>query len=1360
MTVIRLTGIFILLFAILAGISIFFSVLSSRAGATISDAYETRSILTLAQMEIYTASTELMRLTREFVMTDLQDSHVQAQRELAISRINDAANDFAENNVDCAECILLSNVLEYSDKMRDTELRAIEAMRRNAPLLAMDLIFSTEYVRLRESFEYHLYVLANAMVLVNEDMMRDAMDTTARFYFLSNITIMLYAFISITCTLFILSQLISARRKATDAQELTQTILDSAPFNINVWDDDSTMTGASKRSVTLFETADVDEYMREFFNLMPKYQPCGNLSSELAKKHFKNAYETGYTRFEWMHQTMTGKPMPAEVTIVRTVHKGKTILLGYNMDLRQVKQAEEMARKWQDNSPLMMELWDANHNLIDCNKKMIDLFEIPSKAAFNVYAYSPKYQPCGQTSVQKNKNLLNEAMEKGIVHDEWMFTLPNGEELPTIATWVRIDHNGESNIIVYSQDNRPLNAAIAREAELLHRQELNERFKIVLDATPLVIEVWDSNYNIIDCNQTTLDFWGMCDKEEYLRRYESITHSITPEGRPLREEWNSHLATIFKNGAHSFSFSSKGRYGETFYWEVDAIRTQIDFKDVAIVFSKNVTQLQHTQKMLAYREKLLHTLNIATEILLTVSEDNIMAALMSAMELVGCCLDVDRVQIWRNEVVSGELHFVMRYEWLSKLGKEKRKVPLGISFPYSKTNGWYERFTSGENINGPLSALLPDEEAFLGHYEMVSIVILPLFLNDEFIGFFSVDDCLNQRTLTEDEMTMIYSAGLMFTSVFNRVEQARKNSAKSRFLAKMSHEIRTPITAVLGIAEIQLQNPELAPATEEAFAQIFDSGNLLLDIVNEILDLSKIEAGKMELAPIQYQVASLINDVVQPHLAVISSRNFEFQVEVDEKLPANLIGDALRIKQIMNNIMSNAFKYTKAGTVKLSLKCEKTDDSQVVLIISISDTGLGMTPAQIEALSIDYTRFHEQQMSYKAGTGLGMSIVYNLVQMMNADIEVQSKVGVGTKITVCIPQETINLEVLGKTRAKQLESFKMESYSVAKVFKFTPKPMPYGRVLCVDDIRANLYVICELLKFYELKVETCDNGYAAIEKIRSGKTYDLIFLDQMMPDINGVETMHTIRELGYKGPIVAFTANAIMGQADELVRSGFDGFIFKPINTSHLDAILTKHIQDKQPQEVLNSQDTQNSVEERAVSQDNVDKSLKDDNLIEKLKEDFAKTQKNTFDNLVKAIDKNDKQTAIRLAHSLKGLAGLVCEDTLMEAARVVEAGLAGWGAKAEDLAVLEAELSRVLRSIRPREEVVAKARPLDKKMAKDTFDRLTPLLSTRNADGLKFVDELREIPETGELIGQIESFDFEIALRTLRELREKFEIE
>jgi signal transduction histidine kinase/DNA-binding response OmpR family regulator len=405
-----------------------------------------------------------------------------------------------------------------------------------------------------------------------------------------------------------------------------------------------------------------------------------------------------------------------------------------------------------------------------------------------------------------------------------------------------------------------------------------------------------------------------------------------------------------------------------------------------------------------------------------------------------------------------------------------------------------------------------------------------------------------------------------------QAEAESANRAKSDFLAKVSHEIRTPLNAILGITEIQMQKDKLDSDMQEALDKIYNSGYLLLNIINDILDLSKIEAGKLDLVPVNYDVASLINDSIYLNVMRYDSKPIVFHVNAEEDVPLTLLGDDLRIKQVLNNLLSNAFKYTDRGEITLAISVNTIDapEGKTNLVFCVSDTGQGMNSGQVDNLFNEYTRFNLDANRTTEGTGLGMAITKHLVQKMGGTINVKSEIGKGSVFTVSLPQGLVDEGVFGKELAENLSQFHLDTpQQMKKMPQVSRDYMPYGRVLIVDDVETNLYVARGLMAPYGLSVETVPSGYEALDKLKGGSTYDVIFMDHFMPNMDGMETTKIIRSLGYSHPIIALTANALAGQMEMFLANGFDGFISKPIDIRQLDATLIKFIRDKYPEETV-----------------------------------------------------------------------------------------------------------------------------------------------------------------------------------------------
>lgn len=389
----------------------------------------------------------------------------------------------------------------------------------------------------------------------------------------------------------------------------------------------------------------------------------------------------------------------------------------------------------------------------------------------------------------------------------------------------------------------------------------------------------------------------------------------------------------------------------------------------------------------------------------------------------------------------------------------------------------------------------------------------------------------------------------------SRIDRAEAESkAKSAFLANMSHEIRTPINTVLGLDTMILRESK-EDKTRTYAKEIKSAGQMLLSLINGILDSSKLEAGKMELVPSEYALKQMIFDVRTITKAIVDGRHLEYIIKVDPKLPDKLYGDDVRIKQIMINLLTNAAKYTEKGSVMLSVS-GKEEENRLRLQVSVKDTGIGIKEEDLKKLAERFTRLDEKKNRNIEGTGLGMSLVKGLLELMDSELKISSVYGKGSEFSFEILQDIVDNTPVGEIDFEHMEVDEADGYEVSFI-------APEADILVVDDNPMNLMVFENLLKETEVKIQKADSGKAALALTKE-KPYDVIFMDHMMPEMDGIECFHKIREQeggrNCKTPVLILTANALQGAREEYLGEGFTDFLKKPIDPAELEEKVKENL--------------------------------------------------------------------------------------------------------------------------------------------------------------------------------------------------------
>jgi signal transduction histidine kinase/CheY-like chemotaxis protein len=553
-------------------------------------------------------------------------------------------------------------------------------------------------------------------------------------------------------------------------------------------------------------------------------------------------------------------------------------------------------------------------------------------------------------------------------------------------------------------------------------------------------------------------------------------------------------------------------------------------------------------KELVRQDKLLHTVNDAASLLLASDAEEFEEALTHGMEMMAGCVDVDRIFIWKNQTEDESLIYSRIFKWVDdEYAKDhelnEAKPPFEFSYIESIPE-WEEKFASGECVNGPLSSLSLRERDVLSPYGILSILVIPVFMQDKFWGFISFDDCRNERFFSKDEEGILRSGSLLLVNAMMRndttlalrgsIEEAKAASrAKSDFLSNMSHEMRTPMNAIIGMTAIAKSSSDIE-RKDYCLNKIDGASAHLLGVINDILDMSKIEANKFELSPVEFDFEKMLLKVANIINFKIDEKRQNFTVHIDKNIPRNLIGDDQRLSQVITNLLGNAVKFTpEGGAISLETRFVKEEDGVCTIQIEVIDTGIGVSLEQQQRLFTSFEQAESSTSRKFGGTGLGLAISKRIVELMGGEIWIESEPDNGSTFAFTVRAER------GQERRHDILSPGVDWKNI--------------RVLVADDAQDVREYMKEIMNGFGVTCDIAASGEEALKLVDRMGAYDLCFVDWKMPGMDGIELSRIIKsDTDNKSVVIMISATEWNVIEEEAHSVGVDKFLSKPIFPSSI----------------------------------------------------------------------------------------------------------------------------------------------------------------------------------------------------------------
>jgi len=672
--------------------------------------------------------------------------------------------------------------------------------------------------------------------------------------------------------------------------------------------------------------------------------------------------------------------------------------------------------------------------------------------------------------------------------------------------------------------------------------------QVLLDAMPLACNIWNRNLQLIESNAENIRLFKIENREFFHNHFNRLSPEFQPDGQRSDEAAPKYVKKAFNEGRCSFEWMHQTSDGDLFPAEVNLVR--VPYEDDYVVASYVRDLREHNKMMdeIRRRDALLSATNAATASLLSHEEEELETALQKGIRHVASIVSIDRVYIWKNVTIDGRHCYVNKHECLVNIDDRRKSIHPESKFPYGENSCWRSILERGECINGPVCDLPLEEQNLLVPYGIKSILIIPVHLQGRFWGFISFEDCKTERSFSKDEEDILRSASLMaFNAIRLKealIEAKVASHAKSSFLASMSHEIRTPMNAIIGMTKIGKMSHDKEKMIY-SFDRIDGASNHLLGVINDILDISKIEAGKLELSSNEFNFEDMMKTIVNVISFRMGEKRQRFTVFIDEHIPHYVVGDDQRLSQVIINLLSNAVKFTpEEKAIHLDATAVEENDGIITLHVSVTDQGIGISEAQQARLFTSFQQAESNITREYGGTGLGLAISKHIVESMGGTIGVESELNNGSRFSF-----TAKL----KRGLKPNERHLLSALDPSKI-----------SLLVVDDDLNTLECFKGIASRLGLSCTGAASGAEAIRLIDRNKPYNICFINWDMPGINGLNGMELSRQIqsrkDKKTSIVVMSAYDLQAIEQELIALGITRFLTKPLFVSSVADCVNKSL--------------------------------------------------------------------------------------------------------------------------------------------------------------------------------------------------------